>query len=106
MLFENAGAAAGAAVIGGVVAAVGAATGWLSGPVSVVVLLGGLVLGALLFAWARRARRVRAAEADAERQWRRADGPWPAYDRRRSVTGDAPLPAPGSQPQRDHQTTE
>ena len=77
--------------------------GWLAAPVALAVLVGGVVLGALLLAFGRRARRARAAETEAvERVWRRADGPWPAYDRRRNAPGEPIAP----EPQRDRQTAE
>jgi hypothetical protein len=105
MLFEKAGAAAGVAAIGGAVAAVGGGLGWLSGPGALAVLLGGVVLGALFLAWGRRAGRTHPHDESVDRTWRRADGPWPAYDRRRSAPGEPVAPV-APEPQRDRATTE
>jgi hypothetical protein len=108
MRYENVWVVAGVAALGGAIAAVGGVMGWLPAPVAVAVLLGAAAVGAVLVALRRRARRRRAAAEPPERIWRRADGPWPAYDRRRSAgtPGEPALPAAVGEPQRDRQPAE
>ncbi len=89
MLFENGRAAAGIVAVGGAVAAVGGGMDWLPGPVAFAVLFVAVALAAVLLWRGVRPRRARAANDPAERVWRRADGPWPPYDRRRSAAADA-----------------
>ena len=109
MRYENVWVVAGVAALGGALAAVGGVMGWLPAPVAVAVLLGAAAAGAVLVALRVRARRARAASEPPERIWRRADGPWPAYDRRRSAggaPGEPALPAAVGEPQRGRQPAE
>ena len=96
MRLGNAKAAAGTAALGCTLAAVAAVGGWSFAGVLAVVMVAVGLAGLLLV----RPPRAAPTGEDADLMVRRSDGPWPAYDRRRSATVDAPKPA------RDPQITE
>jgi len=93
MRLGNAKAAAGTAALGFILAAVAAVGGWPPAAV-VVIAVTGLAAAAYVALRARRhALRGRDPARDPDLMTRRADGPWSAYDRRRSAVVDARSPA-------------
>ena len=97
MSLGNAKAAVGTAALGCTLAAVAAVGGWSLAAVLAVVM-GAVGVAGLLVLRGRRARSSPPAPPS-DLMVRRADGPWPSYDRRRSATADAP--APPARPARD-----